>query len=266
MVIVFRFILMLALAGWAQALGQGVSNAEPLAFDAMTKRYDAKVGEVSAPFTFGVTNTSSANVVVNYVRPSCGCTAAKLPPTPWTLKPGESGVMEFNVDLRGKYGQLSKYVTVDTSAGIKLLNIQINIPVGGPSLGAAGEVDARTRNMQLASADRQVVFRGECASCHSTPTVGKHGEALYQAACAICHDAPHRATMVPDLHALKQAPTREYWQHWITYGKPGSLMPAFTQNLAGPLNQQQIDSLVEYMTHYFPPRPRAASLFPSLDD
>lgn len=266
MVFFSRFILMVALLGVAQARGQGVAGAEPLAFDAMVKEYQAKVGELNAPFAFAVTNISSGNVVINWVRPSCGCTAAKLPPTPWTLRPGDSGSMEFNVDLRGKYGLLSKYVTVDTSSGVKLLNIKVNIPLPDASSGPTGEVDARTRNMQLASADRQIVFRGECASCHATPAVGKHGEALYQAACAICHDAPHRATMVPDLHALNNAPTREYWQHWISYGKPGSLMPAFTQNLGGPLTQQQIDSLVEYMTHYFPPRPRAASLHPSMDD
>ena len=108
--------------------------------------------------------------------------------------------------------------------------------------------------MQLAMADRQAVFKNDCASCHVAPAVGKKGEQLFAAACSICHEAPHRATMVPDLHALKFTPTKDYWHNWISNGKPGSLMPAFAQAQGGPLTDEQIESLAEYLTHYFPQR------------
>ena len=227
-----------------------------MAWDNVSKDYHARAGEVTAPFSFALTNVSSEEVTINWVRPSCGCTVAKLPPTPWKLAPGEGGTIELNVDLRGKYGTLSKYVSVDTSHGQKMLNIRVEIPTGGRM---AGGMDARTRNMQLAMADRQIVFRGECASCHSAPTVGKMGGELFSAACAICHEAPNRATMVPDLHALTIDPTREYWKHWITHGKPGSLMPAFSQAQGGPLTPEQIASLAEYMAEEFPNRKVAAT-------
>jgi mono/diheme cytochrome c family protein len=104
------------------------------------------------------------------------------------------------------------------------------------------------------------VFRGDCARCHVTPTVGKKGGELYTTACAICHEAPHRATMVPDLRAIKTPTGKEFWTQWISNGKPGSLMPAFASALGGPLNDEQIQSLAELLTQHFPsPAPSAST-------
>jgi len=230
------------------------NGPEVLAWDSMSKEYSASPGELTANLSFSVTNISKQDVTINWVRPSCGCTVAKLPPVPWKLAPGESGNIEFSVDLRGKFGTLSKYASVDTTHGLKVLSFKINVP----NAPANNVVDARTKNMQMAMADRQAVFKNDCASCHVTPTVGKTGQALFQAGCAICHETPHRATMVPDLKALKTQPTREYWKQWITNGKPGSLMPAFAQGQGGPLTDAQIDSLVDYMTDHYPQNPVAA--------
>lgn len=222
-----------------------------LAWDSVLKEFTAKSGDTEAKFTFGVTNTSASNVVINWVRPSCGCTVAKLPPTPWTLQPGESGHMDFTLDLKGKYGTLYKYISVDTSHGQKMLNIRATIPEGTTVAG----VDSRVRNMQLAMADRQIVFRGDCARCHSTPLAGKtHGQEIYQIGCAICHDAPNRATMVPDLASVVNPGTKEYWQLWIRHGKPGTLMPAFATHQGGPLSEAQIDALSAYMIEKYPAR------------
>jgi len=245
----------------AAAAAPAYKGPEVLAWDSMNKEYTAKPGEMTANLTFSVTNVSKEDVTINWVRPSCGCTVAKLPPVPWKLTPGESGNIEFSVDLRGKFGTLSKYASVDTSHGLKVLSFKLNVPAA-PASTSNNIVDARTKNMQLAMADRQAVFKNDCAACHATPTVGRSGEALFQAGCAICHDTPHRATMVPDLRALKAEPTKEYWKQWITNGKPGSLMPAFAQAQGGPLTEAQIDSLVDYLTQHFPQRPVAANATP----
>ncbi len=231
-----------------------------LVWDSMSKEYHASAGEESAPFKFAVTNSSSQEVTINSVRTSCGCTVAKLPSTPWKLAPGDGGTVEATVDLRGKFGTLSKFVSVDTSEGPKTLNIKVVIAQGQP-VTAGG--DARARNMQAALGDRQAVFKNDCASCHVAPTVGKTGEPLFQTACGICHEDSHRATMVPDLHALKTPPTREYWEHWITLGKPATLMPAFAQTEGGPLSPDQIHSLVDYLTDHFPQHPQTAGLIPN---
>lgn len=221
-----------------------------LAWDETAKEYTARPGDLAAPFSFALTNVSDAEVTINWVRPSCGCTVAKLPPTPWKIAPNESGLIELSVDLKGKHGTLSKYVVVNTSRGQKILNIKVHIPERAITRG----MDARMRNLRLAAADRQIVFRGQCASCHATPAIGKMGGELFAAACAICHEAPERATMVPDLRALKVDPTFDYWKHWITNGKPGSLMPAFAKDQGGPLTPEQIDSLAEFLTENYPQR------------
>ena len=52
--------------------------------------------------------------------------------------------------------------------------------------------------------------------------------------------------------------SRPHWRKWITYGRAGSMMPAFAEAEGGPLNQQQIDSLVDFMVKAFPSRPAPA--------
>ena len=53
--------------------------------------------------------------------------------------------------------------------------------------------------------------------------------------------------MVPDLHAIKAPTNVEFWRTWITHGKPGSLMPAFSTADGGPLTDMQIASLAAYL-------------------
>lgn len=236
-----------------------------LVFDAEQKDYTAKAGEASAAFTFNLTNVSSAEVLVNRVTTSCGCTVAKLPEQPWHLAAGTNGPINVTVDLRGKSGTIMKSVTVDSTAGIKSLLVRVTIPPP-QAIAAASPMD-RTRNLALAQADRQAIFKSDCAECHVKPAVGKLGKELYAGACAVCHDAEHRATMVPDLHVFKHPESRDYWAYTISEGKANSLMPAFAQKSGGILTEQQVASLVDYMTTGFAndtnSPPRTVTVFPS---
>jgi mono/diheme cytochrome c family protein len=234
----------LILIGAALTLPVAAQTNVGLAFDAEQKEYNAKPGEITSHFVFSVTNVSAGDITINQVRPSCGCTVVKLPSQPWTLKAGERGEFAVDMDLRGKSGVLMKSVAVEANTGVKHLIIKSAIP---SVTGMSPDLAERVRNQQLALADRQAVFKGECALCHVKPAVGKTGAELYTAACGICHDSTHRATMVPDLLALNKPTDAAYWTAWITQGKPGSLMPAFAQNLGGPLTDDQIRSLVEYL-------------------
>jgi mono/diheme cytochrome c family protein len=178
------------------------------------------------------------------VRPSCGCTTTKLPQLPWTLAPGTNGQMEATVNLYNASGTLFKNLIVYTDKGSKTLLLKINIlPFVMPKMSEAD----RARNVKIAAADRQAVFKEECATCHVQRGEGKYGQALYEADCAICHEGEHRATMVPDLHALKTPTNFEFWRIWIAHGKPGSLMPAFSTVDGGPLSDMQISSLASYL-------------------
>jgi len=223
------------------------AGPEPLAWDAIRKELNVKQGDTEATVVYSVTNISSSEVIIKAVRPSCGCTVAKLPKSPWVLAPNESGQLEATIDLRGKRGTLNKYLAVDTSSGMKMLTFVVIIPEPP----AAAAADMRTRNVMTSMADRQAVFKGDCARCHVQPTAGKRGEPLFQTACAICHESLHRATMVPDLASVKTPKDRDYWRSWITRGKPGTLMPAFAYNEGGVLSQEQIESLVAYLTSDF---------------
>ncbi|MBM3846056.1 MAG: DUF1573 domain-containing protein [Verrucomicrobia bacterium] len=226
---------------------QPLLPSNSLSWDAESKEFKAKAGETNAYFTFYLTNVCDKEVLVNGIRTSCGCTAAKLPSTPWKLAPGEGGPISVTMDIRGKHGRSSKSVTVDTTAGTKSLLVTAIIPQpeGDPT-----QMN-RSQNMQLAMTDRQVVFRGDCAKCHVEPGVGKMGKELYTASCGICHEAEHRASMVTDLKTLKHSTNLEYWTHWIREGKPGSLMPAFSAAHGGPLTEPQIASLAQWLTENY---------------
>jgi mono/diheme cytochrome c family protein len=104
--------------------------------------------------------------------------------------------------------------------------------------------DDRAQNQQIALADRLAVFRNDCATCHSarvSPET-RTGDVLFASACTICHDAPHRASMVPDLAAISKPRDEAYWRKWIAEGVEKSLMPAFAKRHGGPL-----DALVTYL-------------------
>ena len=168
-----------------------------------------------------------------------------MPAQPWTLEPGASGPIQASIDLRGKAGKISKPLTIQSPSGSKVLILNVTIPPPSPAPSANAD---RGRNQQIAARDRQAVFKGDCAKCHAEPTVGKLGHELYQAGCAICHDAENRAAMVPDLKALGHPLNADDWKGWITSSKPGSMMPAFGRKNEGPLNEEQIASLVDYLS------------------
>ncbi len=215
-----------------------------LAWDGLVKETRLRPGETQAFFTFAFTNTSPTAVTVNAVRTSCGCTTAQLPPLPWTIPAGIRASFDVVMDVRGKRGVFSKTVTVETSAGVRQLTTRAALP-GAPA--GAQAMAERARNLQVALADRQAVLEGDCVVCHVTPGVGKQGEELYEAVCGVCHEAEHRASMVPDLRAIARPFRAVDWEKVIRHGKPNSLMPAFASPGGGPLREDQIESLVEYL-------------------
>ena len=204
-----KFLVMGWLAGgmaaWAAEPARAIAPAvlptpDPapatvLAWDADVKNYDAKTNEPNAYFTFWVTNVSPANVSIQSVSTSCGCTVAELPSKPWVLRPGENGPLKVTVDLRGRAGVVMKGLTVNSTAGSKALMVRATLPgATGPSPtfpvpsdpppgstplrstnSAAVMTTDRIHNLQVALGNRQAVFRGDCARCHAEPAQAKTG-------------------------------------------------------------------------------------------
>lgn len=220
-----------------------------LAWSSLMQATNAAADQNQAHFTFSFTNVSGGNVVILNVHPSCGCTTAELPPVPWTIPPDAHEQIPVTVNIAGKSGILVKSIHVSTDKGSKDLYLRINIlPPVIPTMNDA----ERARGVAAAKIDRQAVFQNDCATCHVKPGNGKYGKALYDAVCAVCHEAENRATMVPDLHALKTATNDEFWRTWIAHGKPGSFMPAFSTAEGGPLSDMQIASLAAYLDQAIP--------------
>jgi mono/diheme cytochrome c family protein len=223
-----------------------------LAWNSLTQETTVAAEAGNALLAFSFTNVSPGNVAILEVHPACGCTTAQLPPLPWIIPPGASGQFGLTVNLAGKSGLWDKTVDVRTDKGSRQLILKINIqPPVAPS---QSEAD-RARALEMAKADRQAVFHGDCAVCHAKPGEGKFGKPLYFAICANCHESKTRASMVPDLHNLKTPTSVDFWQTWIAHGKAGSLMPAFSTADGGPLSDQQIVSLAIYLNARIPSRP-----------
>jgi mono/diheme cytochrome c family protein len=223
------------------------------AWDALMKTTDLTNDMQIGRFTFCFTNITTNVVGILSVHPSCGCTTAELPPVPWAISPGASGQIKLAVNVQGKTGTLFKQINVMTEKGRKDLNLRINVlpPPPMPEMTA----EQRAAGIAASTVDRQAVFKGGCAGCHLPKVEGKYGQRLFDDLCKICHEAKHRASMVPDLHNLPTPTSEEFWRTWITYGKPGTLMPAFAKSQEGPLNDLQIASLAAHLNAVIPSRP-----------
>ena len=257
-------LLLLLAAAFSVSAGTpapaAVPEAQPpaaLAWDPPSQYYTATQGQIGARFTFKVKNVSPSEYVIDDVKTSCECTTTGMSAKPWRLAPGETNKLEAIVDLRDHMQGVTssdivlKDIYVISQYATNTLTIAITIPPGLTNTMTKPEMD-RIWGQQLSAVDRQAVFKDKCVNCHLVPAFGKTGENLYNTTCGICHEDAHRAPMVPDLHALKTAIDTNYWRTWITYGKPGTLMPAFVNSEGGPLEVAQIDSLVDYLTNAFP--------------
>ncbi len=227
-----------------EPLPDGVIN-----WNAILQQVDATDGDDFAHFTFYFTNVAKTTVAILNVHPSCGCTTAELPPTPWVIPSGSNEMMKVKVNLAGKSGTVLKSVAVTTDHGQKSLQLRIDIH---PAPAIVMTDAQKMAGIAAAKADRQAIFKGDCASCHIKKVEGLYSAQLFTAVCAICHEAQNRASMVPDLGNLKVPTNPEFWRTWTTFGKPGSLMPAFAQSQGGPLTDMQIASLAQYLSIYHP--------------
>ena len=234
-----------------------IAESNPLVWDAMEKSSSLPFMTNVTYFDFYVTNKSSASAMIFSNETSCDCTAATtVEHLPWELKPGDGGALNVLVNVKGKYGLVTKTVTVYTSQGTQTLTVNIDIPISP----APFNVSARLKEQMASQKDRQAVFGEHCAACHAWPAVGRTGESLFNSVCGICHTSEHRAQMVPDLAALNQETSADYWRRNISFGKTNSLMPAFAKTERGILDTNQIESLVAFLVKQYPSKKVAASV------
>ncbi|MBK27897.1 MAG: hypothetical protein CMO77_03600 [Verrucomicrobiales bacterium] len=225
-----------------------------LTWDSLGKRHQSRPEELDIKFEFHFQNTTKNEIQIKRTFTSCGCTVAKLPKTPWVIKPGQKGSIPITMDVRGKSGTIEKESTIVTDLGNVILTTKVAIGairnINKPARKRSKE--ERAANLKLAAQNRQAIFQNNCVECHVNPTKGKRGRQLYATACGICHDAENRASFVTELRSISKGKDQAYWDQWIRDSKPGTLMPAFAKKHGGPLDDSQIKSLVAYLVRIFP--------------
>lgn len=112
--------LMMLLAGFAVTFAEDLPE---ITFETITHDFGTfpeENGKVSCVFEF--TNTGKADLVLQKVRASCGCTTPEWTKEP--VKPGEKGVVKATYNATGRPGSFSKTITVTSNAGEKRLSIK----------------------------------------------------------------------------------------------------------------------------------------------
>lgn len=228
--------------------------ANALTWNALEQRRVVNEGDGPVLFHFQMKNVSRETVVIEKINVSCGCTTVNTRDLPISVAPGASENIQISMNATGKYGTVTKSILVQGSHATwpLLVTAEVTPPadeIAGADLpsGAGMSPSSRTRNIRLATSDRQAVFKGDCAACHSRFAQGQSGYVLYLGACAICHDAEHRASMVPDLREPGVPRDEAHWRRHITDGLDETLMPAFAKEKGGILSEEQIESLVRFL-------------------
>ena len=115
-------LLLLAAVPWCRAA---------LEWKTMDVRQKAELGQESAVVVFPFRNAGDKPVRIVSVLPSCHCVAAK--PEKEVYAPGESGEIRAEVDLVGRMGLQTKFITVATDDEVqKTVELALVIDVPEP--------------------------------------------------------------------------------------------------------------------------------------
>jgi mono/diheme cytochrome c family protein len=147
-----------------------------------------------------------------------------------TLQPGESGEIKVSLNPAGKFGEVTKVVTIiSNDQAHPQLDVELHAVVEHGADGAPSEPL------------EDILFAGECARCHADPAATLTGAPLYSAICGMCHGElqEYAASLEPGVAE------REALRAWIADGQGDTGMPGYSEAMGGPLTEEQIDMLVE---------------------
>lgn len=202
-----------------------------------------KIEQNTSPTTtFVIKSVGTDTLEIVSANPSCGCTAVLLDPAKKRLAPGQSVDLKVTFDAHNKApGNMTKVITISSNA-VNGAQRQLRI---------TGDIFKSTVAHAGAAMSIQGVFEGSCASCHVDKGKGELGAKLYEADCALCHGDPKEHKPGADIASdamMNYEPSE--WKKIIADGIPNSNMPAFHTRHKGPLNDEEIASLVDYMSAF----------------
>lgn len=190
----------------------------------------------NAETNFIISNVGSDTLQIMSANPSCGCTAAVLDEK--KLAPGKTTRLHITFDPHNKAeGPFYKTITIMSNSVIepqKQVRIHGNI------------FRSKLAHKEMMHLDG--VFVGNCASCHVEKGKGELGAKLYEADCAICHGSKADNKPGPDITSDEMMNhTPDQWKKLIAEGRVNTNMPAFHTKNKGPLGDEEIASLVDYL-------------------
>ena len=187
--------------------------------------------------TFIIGNTGTDTLEIFSANPSCGCTASF--PGKKRIPPGDTSQLKITFDPHNKAeGDMTKTISVVSNSKIDpQKQLRIHGTIYKSKLAHSGGM------MHLDG-----VFQGNCASCHVEKGKGELGAKLYEADCAICHGSKADNKPGPDITAeAMMHHSNHEWKEIVAEGIDNSNMPAFGLKHKGPLNEEEIASLVDYL-------------------
>jgi mono/diheme cytochrome c family protein len=194
-----------------------------------------------AQHVFHVYNVGGKKLVIDRVEASCGCTVADI--SKKSIPPGDVAALTVTLDTSIKIGPVKKKITVysnDPQQPELALYLKANVK---PQMKG---------HEPIAVKDPLVLFKGQCATCHVLKGKGKSGKALFQADCGMCHGLNAQGAVAPTLLTQNYADpaVAAKMRDIIANGAPDNPeMAPFSQAKGGPLNEAEIDSLVNFLTY-----------------
>ena len=177
-------------------------------------------------YTFRFENKGTEDLLIKEVTTSCGCTAALVSSN--TVKPGENGEITVSYDSQGRAGAVSRTITVvsnDLVEPVKELTITATV----------------TSSMHTTFNVNESLFSDKCGACHFSSALNKKGKELYDAVCTFCHG--RTAVGLERLKVMEMDVIKEITRNGIA----GTEMPAWIKEQGGPLDEEQIRSLSNFI-------------------
>lgn len=188
--------------------------------------------------TFKFFNDGDSALEIKGLDPSCGCTEASVDKK--IIEPGQSGEIKAVLNPIGKRGKILKSISVETNDKTKS---EIILRLDAQVFGVLKD---------HAPAAGESIFSEKCKSCHVVKGEGKFGKELYLADCAFCHGESGEGKSASALNNQEYLTKHDagYIKDWIANGKEGSGMLGFSKAKGGPLDDKQVESLVNYIAKW----------------
>jgi len=146
------------------------------------------------------------------------------------LKPGEKGKIRVDVNIRGKFGQIMKTIQVvtndperrQTTLSVKMLVKDL---------------------IHMKKYKAAEIFSSACRGCHVDRGRGRKGFDLFINDCMMCHITAKSASPL----AALRAKNKEDVERAIRGGVGKTSMPGWDARHGGPLSEDEIRGLIDYI-------------------